>query len=107
LLDQVEAAAGGDEVEGVKTPVFISYSRKDYAFAEKLRVALNDLGFQAYLDKEDILPGEPWRARLEGLILAADAVVLSFLSKATASSILSTVSTKRPIQGSPKPSRHS
>jgi WD40 repeat protein len=57
------------------TRVFISYSRKDGAFADRLRTALIDHGFEAYLDKQDILPGEPWRARLEGLILAADAVL--------------------------------
>ena len=73
MLDQAQTAAGGDQP--AKTRVFISYSRKDGAFAEKLRLALIAAGLEAYLDKEDILPGEPWRARLEGLILAADAVV--------------------------------
>jgi hypothetical protein len=58
-----------------RTSVFISYSRKDDAFAEVLRAALLKRGFEAFLDKEDILPGEDWRARLEGLIVAADAVV--------------------------------
>jgi hypothetical protein len=55
--------------------VFISYSRKDAAFAELLRAGLNERGFDAYLDRQDILPGEDWRRRLDGLILAADAVV--------------------------------
>ena len=57
------------------TSVFISYSRKDSAFAQELRDALEQRGFAAYLDTKDIQPGEYWRARLEGLILAADAVV--------------------------------
>ena len=65
----------GDQGPPRKPHVFISYSRKDSALAEKLRLALIALNFEAYLDKEDILPGEPWRARLESLILAADAVV--------------------------------
>ena len=55
--------------------VFISYSRKDGAFADNLRRALIERGFDAYLDREDIAPGEPWQARLEALIIAADAVV--------------------------------
>jgi hypothetical protein len=55
--------------------VFISYSRVDGTFAKKLRSALIARGFEAYLDEEDILPGEPWRQRIDGLILAADAVV--------------------------------
>jgi TIR domain len=43
------------------TRVFISYSRKDGAFAEALRDALIARSFEAYLDKHDIAPGEPWR----------------------------------------------
>ncbi len=58
-----------------KMRVFISYSRKDGAFADRLRVALIERGYDANLDREDIAPGEAWRARLEGLIIAADAVV--------------------------------
>jgi WD40 repeat protein len=61
--------------QGEKSKVFISYSRKDAAFTEKLRAALIARGFNAFLDKEDILPGEDWRARLDGLILEADAVI--------------------------------
>ena len=67
--------------------VFISYSRVDGAFAEKLRGALISRGYEAYLDKEDILPGEPWRARIEGLILAADAVVFVMSPSSIASEI--------------------
>jgi hypothetical protein len=63
------------DVHEAKTNVFISYSRCDGEFAAKLCAALTARGFQSYLDKQDILPGEPWRARLEGLILAADAIV--------------------------------
>jgi WD40 repeat protein len=67
--------------------VFISYSRKDGAFAEKLRSMLLARGFEAFLDKEDILPGEPWRQRLEGLILAADGVVFVISPDSIASEI--------------------
>ncbi len=55
--------------------VFISYSRADEAFADQLRVALIDRGYDAKLDRKDIAPGEAWQARLEGLIIDADAVV--------------------------------
>src|SRR5882672_12549815 len=60
-----------------KTRVFISYSRKDAAFADALVAALNARGFEAFLDKKDILPGEPWRDRIGALILTADAVVFA------------------------------
>ncbi len=55
--------------------VFISYSRKDSAFAEDLLLALEAAGFDPYLDKHDIVPGEPWEERLDRLIQAADTVV--------------------------------
>ncbi|OYW60756.1 MAG: hypothetical protein B7Z40_19575 [Bosea sp. 12-68-7] len=55
--------------------VFISYSRKDVAFAQKLTAALTERGFEAYLDSKDIAPGEPWQERLGGLIRSADTVV--------------------------------
>jgi hypothetical protein len=58
-----------------KLKVFLSYSRKDSAFAQELLAALELLGFDAYLDKEDIAPGEPWEERLSNLIRLADTVV--------------------------------
>lgn len=61
--------------ESTKLKVFLSYSRKDSAFAQELLAALELLGFDAYLDKEDIAPGEPWEERLGNLIRLADTVV--------------------------------
>jgi hypothetical protein len=55
--------------------VFISYSRIDIAFAQKLVGALKASGFEAYLDKMDIAPAEPWKKRLSQLIRASDTVV--------------------------------
>ena len=55
--------------------VFISYSRADHAFAADLLAGLEACGFEAYIDKEDIAPGEPWQDRLRSLIEAADTVV--------------------------------
>jgi hypothetical protein len=55
--------------------VFISYSRKDAAiFAQGLVEHLKASGFDAFLDKTDIAPGEPWKERLAGLIAASDTV---------------------------------
>src|SRR5262245_60364240 len=71
--------------DGAKRRVFISYSRVDGIFADNLRRALIARGFEAYLDKDDILPGEPWQARLDGLILAADAVVFIISPESIAS----------------------
>ena len=55
--------------------VFISYSRKDTSFAQRLHEQLNAEGFEAYIDAHDIAPGEDWRLRLGGLIETADCVV--------------------------------
>src|SRR5262245_31092223 len=61
---------------GEKLKVFISYSRKDsVAFVDDLVVGLEDRGFAPILDRHDIKPGEPWEARLGGLIEQSDTVV--------------------------------
>ncbi len=46
-------------------------------FAQMLVAALTERGFDAFLDKTDIAPGEPWKERLAGLIAAADTVVFA------------------------------
>ena len=58
-----------------KLKVFVSYSRKDGAFADELVSGLELCGFDAYVDKEDIAPAEPWEDRLGALIRDADTVV--------------------------------
>src|SRR4029450_3168407 len=61
---------------GEKLKVFISYSRKDSAaFADELLAGLEGAGFAPFLDRHDIVPGEPWEARLSGLIEQSDTVV--------------------------------
>ena len=61
--------------QGGKLNVFISYSRKDLAFADQLRAALMAYGFGVTIDREDILGGDAWRRRLSALIRDADTVV--------------------------------
>src|SRR6516162_5090406 len=65
-----------DAGAGEKLKVFISYSRKDSAaFADELLAGLEVAGFAPFLDRHDIAPGEPWEARLGGLITQSDTVV--------------------------------
>jgi len=66
-----------DAETGNRANVFVSYSRKDLSFAQMLVGALAARGFDAFLDKTDIAPGEPWKERLGGLIAAADTVVFA------------------------------
>ena len=62
-------------VERIALKVFMSYSRKDEAFAQDLLAGLEVGGVEAYLDKHDIAAGEDWEARLARLIESADTVV--------------------------------
>src|ERR1700744_6627878 len=67
--------------------VFVSYSRKDLAFAQMLVEALAARGFDAFLDKTDIAPGEPWKDRLAALIADADTVLFTVSPDSVASTI--------------------
>lgn len=55
--------------------VFISYSRRDLDFVDRLQSALEDAGVEASVDREDIEKGEAWWARIQQLITEADTVV--------------------------------
>ena len=66
-------AAAKDGADAIK--VFVSYSRADTPFALDLVAALQACGFEAFIDQEDIAPGEPWEHRLGALIESADTVV--------------------------------
>jgi hypothetical protein len=66
-----EAGSGANS----KLKIFVSYSRKDEAFAQELVAGLEVAGFEPYLDRHDIAAGEDWEARLGRLIEVADTVV--------------------------------
>src|SRR6202022_2128529 len=58
-----------------KTKVFISYSRKDIAFADRLDAALKARGFEPLIDRTDIYAFEEWWKRGEDLIVRADTII--------------------------------
>ena len=58
-----------------KARIFISYSRKDMAFADRLDAALKARGFEPLIDRTEIYAFEDWWKRLEALITRADTVV--------------------------------
>jgi len=58
-----------------KARVFISYSRKDITFADRLDTALKSRGFEPLIDRTDIYAFEEWWTRVEDLITRADTVV--------------------------------
>jgi hypothetical protein len=57
-------------------PVFISYSRKDYYFAESLAFHLMQRGIPAWLDVKDLKPGVDWERDLEAALDAAQCLIL-------------------------------
>ncbi len=58
-----------------KLKVFVSYSRKDSAFAKELVAGLELTGFDPFIDQHDIAAAEDWEERLGALIRDADTVV--------------------------------
>ena len=59
-----------------ESPLFLSYSRKDYHFAESLAFHLLRQGVPVWLDVRDLEPGKDWERGLEEALDAATAVVL-------------------------------
>ena len=59
-----------------ENPVFISYSRKDYYFAESLALHLSKRGISAWLDVKDLTAGRSWEQDLEAALDRAPAVVV-------------------------------
>ena len=67
--------ASSNEIRSLGS-VFISYSRKDYYFAESLTFALIQKDVAAWLDVKDLQPGVDWEQRLESAIDTASHLVL-------------------------------
>jgi hypothetical protein len=86
-MNQDVPAASVAATAGNRAKIFVSYSRKDLAFAQMLVGALAERSFDAFLDKTDIAPGEPWQERVAGLIATADTVVFAVSPDTVASNI--------------------
>jgi hypothetical protein len=68
-------AAGRKSEQQSKAKVFISYSRKDMAFTDRVEAALTTRGFDTLIDRSEIYAFEDWWKRIEALIARADTVV--------------------------------
>jgi hypothetical protein len=77
----------GERNVETKTRAFISYSRKDMAFADKLEAALRARGFEVLIDREEIYAFEDWWTRIEALIGGADTVVFVISPEAVKSDV--------------------
>ncbi len=56
--------------------LFVSYSRRDYYFAESLTFHLLRAGVQAWMDVKDLRPGNDWERDLERALDAATTLLL-------------------------------
>jgi hypothetical protein len=57
-------------------PVFISYARKDYYFAESLAFRLHHHQVPVWLDAKDLVPGIDWQQQLESALDNASCVLV-------------------------------
>ena len=79
-----DAAAGGTGQEP-KARIFISYSRADTAFVDRLEAALKERGLESFVDRQDpvtlqdwskgIAPFENWWDEIKRMIAQADTIV--------------------------------
>src|SRR5258705_5602097 len=70
-----------------RAKIFISYSRKDMVFADRLEAALRARGFEPLIDRTDIYAFEDWWTRIEALIARADTVVFVLSPDSAASDV--------------------
>lgn len=67
-------------------PVFLSYSTKDFFFAELAEVKLYKAGIKIWRDKNDLIAGNDWRRSIEVGIANAEVVLVALSSNSAASS---------------------
>jgi TIR domain len=67
--------------------VFVSYSRKDARFVDRLEKSLTTRGFSPMIDREEIYAFEDWWRRIEELIVKADTIVFVLSPDAVSSEI--------------------
>jgi TIR domain len=65
--------------------IFISYSRHESEFVDRLIRELEKSGFDAWFDREDIRGGAAWGASISQAIRQCQAVIVVLSSRSTAS----------------------
>jgi hypothetical protein len=70
-----------------KAKIFVSYSRKDMAFAGRLEAALKARGFEPLIDRTEIYAFEDWWRRIQTLIASADTIVFVLSPDAVSSDV--------------------
>ena len=83
----MDAKVEATQEAGPKARVFISYSRKDMAFADRLDGALRARGFEPLIDRSELYAFEDWWKRIEALIGRADTIVFVLSPDAVTSDV--------------------
>jgi len=73
--------------QAAKTTIFISYSRKNMAFADRLEAGLKAKGFEPLIDRDEIYAFEDWWKRIQSLIAQADTIVFVLSPDSVASNV--------------------
>ncbi len=67
-----------DFLAEIRPKVFIAYSDENFAEAERLRQCLEAAGFDPWLDKKRLLPGQNWPRSIERAIEVSDFFIACF-----------------------------
>ncbi len=81
------AKAEATHVAEPKASIFISYSRKNLEFVDRLELALKARSFEPLIDRTEICAFEDWWRRIEALISRADAIVFVISPDAVTSDV--------------------
>ncbi|MFJ2932226.1 toll/interleukin-1 receptor domain-containing protein [Streptomyces sp. NPDC087219] len=76
IFDELAEAQEQGPSSGGTGKVFVSYSRRDSAFAERLHQQLSGLLREVWVDWLDIEPSARWRERIDEAIRGSDAVIV-------------------------------
>jgi tetratricopeptide (TPR) repeat protein len=82
-----DQTTGPDPGQQSKAKVFISYSRKDILFVDRLEKSLRARTFEPLVDRSEIFAFEQWWERIEALIARADTFIFVLSPDSVASEV--------------------
>ena len=83
MLSSLQGCAGSDRAK----EIFLSYSRRDMAFVDRLEPALKEHGFEPLIDRAEIYAFEDWWKRIQSLIGRADTIAFVLSPDSIASEV--------------------
>ncbi len=83
----MNAEADGIDAGSPETKIFISYSRKNIEFVDRLEAALTMRGLMPTIDRSEIYAFEDWWKRIEDLIVESDTIIFVLSPDAVTSDV--------------------